>query len=110
MDFSGSFLEQAQDKRLITDMENVMGYPNYHDFIAHKHDLSIFSLLSKKAGLESFRDPSQFGNDVMASYPNSPYEQLINLTRARSVPLPVKIRRRLEKWRGDSKKKTEAGS
>jgi hypothetical protein len=38
-----------------------MGQPNYEDFISHRHDQSIISLISKKRNIKRFRDPSQFG-------------------------------------------------
>ena len=46
--FLEEYLYYAQDKRIITDDGNVMGLPNYEGFIAHRHDQSILSLLTKK--------------------------------------------------------------
>ena len=46
-------LEAAQDCRILTDQENQMGLPNHPDFIAHRHDQSILSLLSKTHGIPS---------------------------------------------------------
>ena len=79
--FMARFLECAQDERLITDSENQLGLPNYEGFQQHRHDQSLFSLLSKQHGYRAFRDPSQWGNDAMPLYPESNYEQLIDLTR-----------------------------
>ena len=45
------WLNYAQDERVITDMPNTCGIDNYPGFIAHRHDQSIFSLLSKKYGI-----------------------------------------------------------
>jgi hypothetical protein len=98
-DFINAFLEHAQDKRLITDMDNVMGLPNYECFQDHRHDQSILSLISKKYKVEAFRDPSQFGNPVVDKYPNSKYSQLINLTRDQNASLYSQILNRLENWR-----------
>ena len=98
IEFISTFLEYAQDKRLITDMDNVMGYPDYEGFIAHRHDQSILSLLSKKHGLESFRDPSQYGNRVMSKYSNSSYEQLINHTRDKNLPFYRIVLHQLRIW------------
>lgn len=39
------------DARVLTDQKNVMGLPNYPDFIDHRHDQSIFTLLIYKYGL-----------------------------------------------------------
>ncbi len=46
--FVSEYLRFAQDERVITDIPNQMGLPNYPGFIDHRHDQSIFSLLAKK--------------------------------------------------------------
>lgn len=64
-DFVQHFLEEdlkyAQDIRIISEQDNVLGKDNYPEFIAHRHDQSVWSLMSKKYGIKRFRDPSQFG-------------------------------------------------
>lgn len=62
MEFVDEFLAKSQDARLITDEPNQLGQPNLPEFRDHRHDQSILSLLSEKAGWEKFRDPSQWGN------------------------------------------------
>lgn len=54
-------LEYAQDPRIITEQENTLGQPDYDDFVVHRHDQAVWSLMVKKHGLKRFRDPSQFG-------------------------------------------------
>ena len=54
-------LEYAQDPRIITEQENTQGLPNYDDFVVHRHDQAVWSLMVKKHKLKRFRDPSQFG-------------------------------------------------
>ena len=54
-------LEYAQDPRIITEQANTQGLPDYPDFIVHRHDQAIWSLMVKKYHLKRFRDPSQFG-------------------------------------------------
>lgn len=54
-------LTYAQDARIITDSPNVMGKENYPGWIDHRHDQSVFSLMTKKYHLKRFRDPSQYG-------------------------------------------------
>jgi hypothetical protein len=81
--FVDEFLELAQDPRLITDTKSRLG-PDYADFVAHRHDQSIFSLLTKRYGLAAYRDPSEYGNDLREEYPASTYGQLIDLTRSRT--------------------------
>lgn len=84
MDFADEYLRYAQDERIILDLENQCGSPNYQEFKEHRHDQSIISLLTKKYDLEAYRDPSQFGNGEKQNYSNSKYDQLIELTRMRS--------------------------
>ncbi len=69
MKFVEEWLSLAQDQRIITDLENQMGFPNYDDYIEHRHDQSLFSLLTKKYNLMAYRDPSQHGNIFLDLYP-----------------------------------------
>ena len=50
--FAGEFLDYACDARVLTDLPNQCGLSDYPEFVAHRHDQSIFSLLTKKAGIE----------------------------------------------------------
>lgn len=92
MEVAHEFLRFAQDKRIITDMKNQCGHPNYPGFIAHRHDQSIISLLTKKYGLGAYRDPSQWGNHIRKE--NSPYGQIIESTRARNENFFQKVMRK----------------
>ncbi len=76
------WLIYAQDPHIITDAPSIN--PNYPEFIENRHDQSIFSLLTKKYNLPSFRDPSQHGNSDINKYNNSDYPQIIELTQKRS--------------------------
>ena len=73
------FLRYSQDPRLITDKPNTLGKPNFDGFMDHRHDQSIFSILSKKYNLPAFRDPSQYGNNLIGSpeSPKSTYPQIV---------------------------------
>jgi hypothetical protein len=84
-EFVREYLEYAQDVRIITDLDNQMGKPNYPEFQAHRHDQSIFSLLTKRNHLVGHRDPSQWGNGGETAYAQYSYGQLIQHTRARNV-------------------------
>lgn len=83
LDFTNEILELAQDERLITDLKNQLGFPNYPGFVDHRHDQSLWSLLTKKHGLKAFRDPTQLGNEFLSVINDSPYGQLIDLTHAK---------------------------
>ncbi len=85
------FLFYAQDARIITDLDNKTGLRNFPEFIEHRHDQSIFSLLTKKYGIKAYRDPSQFGLNVMQDYPDSNYGQIIDAIRAKKNPIYYRI-------------------
>ena len=91
-DFAGEWLHLAEDGRLITDLDNQLGQPNYPEFKEHRHDQSIYSLLTKKYGFEAYRDPSQWGIPFQDLFPNSNYTQLINHTREGRHPIPLPTR------------------
>lgn len=59
--FIAEDLNYAQDARMITEQKNTLGFDNYPEFIAHRHDQSVWSLMVKKYDLKRFRDPSQYG-------------------------------------------------
>ncbi len=63
-EFAISFLEEvlhfATQNELITDAPNTLGLPNLPDYIDHRHDQSITSLLAHKRGLTLYLDPTQF--------------------------------------------------
>ena len=50
--FSEKFLEKllnySTDRRIITDDPNTQGLPNYREFIDHRHDQTILSIITKK--------------------------------------------------------------
>jgi hypothetical protein len=93
LSFFNEYLMHCQNKQILNDAENTHGAPNYPGFKVHRHDQSIFSLLTKKHKLEVFRDPSQWGNPHINSFSNSPYPQLINHTR-QSTPKQAKLHHR----------------
>ncbi|MEM8962529.1 MAG: glycosyltransferase [Acidobacteriota bacterium] len=74
-------LEAATDPRILTDLPNQLGHPNYPDFVAHRHDQSIFSLLGKKLGLPPAPDAPWVALGVAADR-----GQILNHTRLASPP------------------------
>lgn len=82
--FFKEYLDYCTDPQILTDSDNICGAPNYDGFREHRHDQSIFSLLTKKYALEVFRDPCQWGNSHVKKFSNSPYPQLIEHTRQKS--------------------------
>lgn len=97
--FLNEWLHHAQDPRAITDIPNVLGKNNYPEFIAHRHDQSIFSLLCKKYQLESFPDPTQFGNKQRSKLNNPRLHQLLHHTKGDKIKRSIgeKILRELSR-------------
>jgi len=42
------------DARIVTDLPNRMGLPNHPSFIDHRHDQSVYSILTHKYGMGYF--------------------------------------------------------
>jgi len=66
-DFSISFYEEylklCEDERILTDIPNTQGKPNYEGFRDHRHDQSILSLLRFKYKVRSREDICQWGRE-----------------------------------------------
>lgn len=96
--FVSEWLRYAQDERILTDMENQLGMPNYENYEAHRHDQSIFSLLTKKYKIPAYRDPSQSGNNFIILYPNSLYPQFLISTRQMNISVFKKIKKSIRPY------------
>jgi hypothetical protein len=98
------WLEYCRDPRIVSDDENSCALANRPEFIAHRHDQSVLSLLAARHGLELFRGPSQYGNHCKPpalreagewkrqpygtetdGYANSPYGTLLFHHRKRAL-------------------------
>lgn len=77
--FVSEWLYWARDERILIDTPNICGEPNLPEFVAHRHDQSILSILAKKYNIISFTDPSQYGNPYRT---NSKIPHIINHTRS----------------------------
>jgi hypothetical protein len=73
--FIKEWLEYCQDYRCLTDSPNEIGLPNYNEFIDHRHDQSILSILSRKHQLNNISDISQWGRNSIN------HIEIINLHR-----------------------------
>lgn len=60
LNFINEWLEYAQDYRLITDSPNECGLQNFDEFVDHRHDQSIFSILANKYKIKSILPPDQY--------------------------------------------------
>ena len=90
--FVKAWLKYCQNSHLLTDIPNIYGQPNLPAFKQHRHDQSLISLLALKQKLPVFRDPSQWGNDFIQQFPNSPYGQILNLHREKHLSIWIKIK------------------
>jgi hypothetical protein len=59
--FIKEWLRFSQDHRIITDLPNECRLPNYDEFIDHRHDQSILSILGRKYRINTLPDISQYG-------------------------------------------------
>lgn len=59
--FIQEYLKYCRNKDILIDNELDENEDEDYQFIAHRHDQSIFSLLCKKYNYKTFRDPSQYG-------------------------------------------------
>jgi len=71
--FFSECLKYACDYRIITDEPNECGLPNYPDFVDHRHDESLISIMSKKYNLYPYRNPCQYGVDEILKYTKNEY-------------------------------------
>jgi hypothetical protein len=96
--FVKEWLDYVQMEEVVTDEPNHMGNQNFEGFRDHRHDQSVFSLLSKKHNILAYRDPSQFGRfprlfygklleniEFQNTYEKSPYPQIIAEHRCSKV-------------------------
>lgn len=81
--FITRYLTNAEDERILTDRPNTCGLPNYPGFVAHRHDQSIFSLLSK------LEQVPVVASGLMAEGLPGRGAQIINHTRGHHSPREV---------------------
>jgi len=114
LSFLKEYLHYCQMGDVITDSPNTLGMDNFSDFIDHRHDQSVLSLLAVKHDIGLFRDPSQFGNHrklpelreqdewLSKPYSNLPcaislYPTLLNHHRERPVKFDQRVKGKLRR-------------
>lgn len=75
------YMYWCKNQNVITDNPNVCGLDNYPEFVDHRHDQSVLSLLSIKHDIHLHRDPTQYGN-LFKQYDK--YPQIFNHHRSRN--------------------------
>lgn len=79
IEFLHEWLKYLRDPRIVTDDPNMGGKPNFIDFKDHRHDQSVLTILATKYNLTLFRDPTQYGNEEIETFPYpSVYPQLFH--------------------------------
>lgn len=85
--FVDEMLVACTDPRILTDAPNVMGRENLPEFVDHRHDQSVLSILALKHGLPEHTDPSQYG----LPHTGAAFGQVFDHHRRRHVPLAARI-------------------
>jgi hypothetical protein len=78
IEFVTEYLTYCTDERILTDIPNTCGLPNYPDFMDHRHDQSVLSILAHQQGIVVHRTPCQYGVGYEDRYNNSEYGQIID--------------------------------
>lgn len=77
IEFLNQWQRYLRDPRIVTDDPNMCGWSNFPEFKDHRHDQAVLSLLAAKNNFQLFRDPTQWGNNEIGLFVNSPYGQLL---------------------------------
>ena len=72
------WLKYCEDERIITDLPNTCESEDIRH-VSHRHDQSVFSIITKKYNIESYTDPTQWGNPFRKQ--EDGYGQIMNHTR-----------------------------
>lgn len=76
MFFLNEWMRYMKDPRVVTDCQNILGI-NHLSFKQHRHDQSVLSIIATRENWEKFRDPTQWGENEINEFDNSPYDTLI---------------------------------
>jgi hypothetical protein len=81
------------DRRAITDDPNILGKPNLRGYLQHRWDQAILSVLAVKHSIETFRNPTVWGNylklpefRVSGELVPSPYDLIPTITGYSDLP------------------------
>lgn len=60
--FIENYRKTCTDERIVSDMDNVMGSENFSDFIEHRHDQSVLTILARNSEIVQIeKDLSDYG-------------------------------------------------
>lgn len=100
--FVRNWLNYMEDERISSPDHFCLGIDEFDDFVAHREDQSILSILARKSNISLFRDPSDYGlfqwqyisngwSYSPKKYNNSPYPIII-LANRKVNPIIYKIK------------------
>ena len=92
-----------RDPRILTDIPNELGRENLPEFVDHRHDQSVLTVLARNHGVETFRSPAippQDGDE------RSRYPKIFDQHRRKNKKLGKYLRMRLKRalWARPAKK------
>lgn len=89
--FLNDYMKYCENENIVTDIPSIMGKEN-PEFIEHRHDQSILSLLSIKYNIDIERCPSQWGEhaiDKNSKFPTLFYHHKQRLDIMHTVPTDI---------------------
>jgi hypothetical protein len=104
--FIRNWLEYMCDERILSGKNFLKNINEFDDFVVHREDQSVLSILCRKHNLEVFRDPSDFGDRPWEyasnrwtlnkkKYSNSEYPKILIGNRSAN-PLVYKYKERIK--------------
>lgn len=72
------WLNYCGDSMIVTDEPSILG-DDYPSFVENRHDQTVYSLLTKKYRVTTYRDPSQYGLPYIGQFSNSSYPQVVQI-------------------------------
>lgn len=82
-DFVAAWRDAMRVPDVLTDSPNRMGKPNFSEFIEHRHDQAVLTIVAEKTGIETFRSPARA---PVADEPGD-YPQIFSLHKSRNPSL-----------------------
>ena len=124
INFVKEWLKECENINSLSDNPHILGKDNLPDFVSHRMDQSVLSILIKKHGIETYRNPSKWGNFLKSenfrirgehvsspyalspqindyfeqSYLNSPYGTILEFNRRVYHPKKDSFKQRIKRF------------
>ncbi len=93
VNFINEWLAACENLQSLSDHPNISGKDNLPDFVSHRMDQSLLSILIRKYNIETYRNPSKWGNflkmenfRIPGEHISSPYGLLPHINEYSSKP------------------------